>query len=135
MKKRLISLTCASICLLMMTISAFAIEMRASEQIISYSMNAVAAGDTIEVTFSVTGINTTSKLGCESIYIYEKSGTRWSLVENLTEDDFGMSRTNTYKHRNTIYCTGDADTEHRVVVTIFAENDAGRDTRTKTFYV
>ena len=135
MKKKLITLTCAAICLMVMTISAFAIEMRASEQIISYGMNAVASGDTIEVAFSVMGINTTSKLGCESIYIYEKSGTRWSLVETFTEDDSGMSRTNTYSHRNTIYCTGDANAEYRVIVTIFAENDTGRDTRTQTFYV
>lgn len=76
-----------------------------------------------------------NKLGCESIKVYEKSGSRWISCETWDEDDTGMSRSNGAMYANTIYCDGDADVEYKVVVTIFAENDAGRDTRSQTFYV
>ncbi|MCI8539821.1 MAG: hypothetical protein HFF18_14385 [Oscillospiraceae bacterium] len=135
MKNKLIAFICVVACLATMIVPAFAVETRASSQIIRYSMDATTSKDTIEVFFSVTGVGTMQKIGCESIYIYEKSGTRWSLVETFTEDDSGMSRTNTHSHRNTIYYTGDADVEHKVVVTIFSEDDTERDIRTKTFYV
>ena len=76
-----------------------------------------------------------NKIGCESIEVYEKEGADWQLVESLDEDDEGMSSTNVPRHRNDIACDGEAGVEYKVVVTIFAENDAGRDTRTKTSYV
>lgn len=135
MKRRLIASVFAVMCLMTMTISAFAVEARASEQISQYSMDATNSSGTIKVYFSVSSLKTKTKIGCSSIYVYEKSGTRWSLVESLTEDDFGMSRTNTFSHKNTIYCASEAGVDYKVVVTIFAEDSTDRDTRTKTFYV
>lgn len=76
-----------------------------------------------------------NKIGAESIRVYENRGTYWSLVEYLKEDDAGMSVLNNYAHGNTIYCNGTAGVEYKVAATVFAEDDAGRDTRSKTTYV
>lgn len=135
MKKRLIAFVCAIICLTVTAISAFAAESRASEQISLYSIDVTKSGGTIEVEFSVTSYKRLNKIGCERIAVYEKSGTKWLYVESLSEDDPDMSRVNTFTCDRTIYIDCDADAEYKVIVTIFAEDDNGRDTRTRTFYV
>lgn len=135
MKNKLIAFICVVACLAAMIVPAFAAETRASSQIFHYSMDATMSKGTIKVYFSVDGVGTMQKIGCESIYIYEKSGTRWSLVESFSESDSGMSKTRSVGHVNTIYYGGEADVEYKVVVTVFAEDSSDRDTRTKTFYV
>ena len=75
------------------------------------------------------------KIGCESIKVYEKSGTRWTLVNSADEDDLGMSQYNSRLQKNTIQFDSESGVEYKVSVTIFAENSSGRDTRTRTFYV
>lgn len=134
-KNRFVLAITAFVCAFTLIISAFAVETRASDQINDYMMDVTTSKNSIDVRISVTGCGTVNKLGCESIKVYEESGSRWILSESLDEDDEGMSRTNFYSHKNMIYCTGKAGVEYKVVVTIFAENDAGRDTRTRTFYV
>lgn len=134
-RTRISSLLIVVFCLISMVFAAFAAETRASDQISSYRMNAVVRNGSIIVEFSVRGNGRMEKLGCQSIYIYEKNGNSWSFVESILEDDDGMSKTNSSSHTNTIYCGYEAGTEYKVVVTVFAENSAGRDARTKTFYV
>ena len=73
------------------------------------------------------------RIGCESIYIYDRSSG--DLVESFDENDTGMSRSNTVRYANMITADCEVGTRYRVEVTIFAENSAGRDTRSQTFYV
>ena len=73
------------------------------------------------------------RIGCESIYIYDRSSG--DLVESFDENDTGMSRSNTAKYANMITADCKVGTSYRVEVTIFAEDSAGRDTRSQTFYV
>ena len=134
-KKRFVTLLMAAVCMFLLAAPAFAAETRSSVQINSYSMTVTPVTNTLNVKFSVTGNGIMNKLGCESIKVYEQSGSRWVLTETWDEDDTGMSRSNSYAQVNTIYCDGETDVEYKVVVTIFAENDAGRDTRSQTFYV
>lgn len=75
------------------------------------------------------------RIGCESIEVYENVNGRWSWVDSLDEDDTGMSEINARKFANTIYIDGDIGVSYKVVATIFAEHDNGRDTRSETFYV
>lgn len=98
-------------------------------------MNVTPTKGELNVKFSVTANGPANKVGCESIYVYEKSGTNWTFVDSRDEDDSGMSRNNYYAHANNIYFDSEAGVEYKVVVTIFAENDNGRDTRSETFYV
>lgn len=134
-KSRLLSSVMAVICVLMLSVPVFALETRASDQISNYVMDVTTSKNSIDVQISVTGCGMMEKLGCESIRVYEASGSRWVLTESLNEDDEGMSRTNGHVHKNMIYCTGEAGVEYKVVVTIFAEDSEARDTRTRTFYV
>ncbi len=110
-------------------------EARASGQIWSYSMNVTPSQGTLNVAFSVVGTGSTSKVGCESIYVYKQEGNIWILVESHLEDDENMSKTNSYRYGNTVCCSGTSGVSYKVVVTIFAENSVGRDTRNQTFYV
>lgn len=126
---------CVFICMMMMFLPTHATEMRASEQIRSYAINVTSSSGEIDVQVTVRGIGTSSKLGCESIKVYEKSGSRWVLAESLDEDDPGMSDYNAMAYLNVISCDCDPGTEYKVVVTIFAVNSAGRDSRTHTYYV
>lgn len=135
-KNRLIAFTMAVVCMVLLVIPAFAAEARASVQLASYFMNATISSGTITVEFTVTGTGTMNKLGCESIAIYEQSGSRWVLVKTFDEDDTGMSKTSSVMYANTIkYNTGKAEASYKVVVTIFAENSAGRDARARDFYI
>lgn len=118
-----------------MFLPTYATEMRASDQITHYSIDVSSSSGEIDVEVSVKGIGISSKIGCESIKVYEKSGSRWVLAESLDEDDPGMSEKNTLFYLNVISCDCDPGTEYKVVVTIFAVNSAGRDSRTHTYYV
>lgn len=114
-----------------------AVETRASSQIAVYNMKVTPIKDELAVYFSVTGAGIVDKLGCESIYVYKLESGNWVSVPSQTklEDDTGMSNTNTYIHSNSIHCDSERSVSYKVVVTIFAENSKGRDTRSETFFV
>ena len=96
-------------------------------------MQAKSDDGNIYVNFSVAGKGGMDQIGCESIYIYDRSSG--DLVESFDENDTGMSRSNTAKYSNMITADCEVGIPYRVEVTIFAENSAGRDTRSQTFYV
>lgn len=135
-KNRFISIMLIVVVLSALTVSTIAVQY-SSDQINTYSVDVKNRMNTIDVILSVTGTSTMNKLGCESISIYEKTDTRWTLSDelSLSENDSGMSKYNATFYRNTIYCNKSSATEYKVVVTVFAEDDQGCDIRTKTFYV
>lgn len=130
--KRLISFFCVTICMLAMTLPAFA---RASDQLEDYWMETGTSDGQIYVEFMVEGKSSMDRIGCESIEVYEDDSGRWDEVESLDEFDSGMSEDNSRKHSNTIYIDGEVGSYYRVIVTIFAEDENGRDAREETFYV
>lgn len=132
--KKLISVLCVLVCIFSVNTSAFA-STYASYQIDDYLMDVSSDSSQIYVDFSVTGTGSMEKIGCESIYIYENSGSRWVEVESFDENDSGMSRENARRYVNMITADCKAGTRYKVEVTIFAEDSAGRDTRSQTFYV
>ena len=81
--KRYISFVLVFICMFTLTISAYAIENRASDQIALYNITVTPTSGTLNVKFSVSGTGVMEKIGCESIRTYEKYGTRWSLVDSM----------------------------------------------------
>lgn len=113
-----------------MVVSASA---RASDQIRSYLIQVESNDRNIYIDFSVIGNGGMDRIGCESIYIYDRSSG--DLVESFDENDTGMSRSNTVRYANMITADCEVGTSYRVEVTIFAEDSAGRDTRSQTFYV
>ncbi len=135
--KKYFAIILTILCIVTLCIPASAIESRASAQIAVYNMKVTPITDALSVHFSVTGAGVVDKLGCESIYVYKLVNSRWVLVPSQTklEDDDGMSATNTYGHINSIHCNSESGVAYKVVVTIFAENSKGRDSRTETFFV
>ena len=99
-RKKLYALILTVICMLTFVIPSFASEPYASQQIRSYSISASSSDNYIDVEFDVTGAGRMEKIGCESIYIYRQSGSRWILDDSFTEDDSGMSDSNTVSHSN-----------------------------------
>lgn len=75
------------------------------------------------------------KIGCESIVIYSKSGSNWSKTMTWYEGASGMSKKNAQSYTNTMSYSSTSGVSYKVVVTVFAENSAGRDSRTVTRYV
>ena len=130
--KRLISFFCVTICMMTMTLQAFA---RASDQLEDYWMEAGTSNGQIYVEFMVAGTGSMDRIGCESIKVYENANGRWDEIESRGEFDSGMSQMNARKHSNTIYIDGESGGYYKVVVTIFAEDENGRDSREETFYV
>lgn len=118
---------------LMLTTVSSAVEMRSSDQIKLYSMNATASTGSLNVEFSVRGTGLMDKIGCQSIYIYDM--LTGDPVDSRFENDTNMSRTKASSHQNTIKFNGETGVRYRIVVTIFAEDGDGRDTRQQTFYV
>ena len=130
--KRLISFFFVTICMMTMTLQAFA---RASDQLEDYWMEAGTSNGQIYVEFMVAGTGSMDRIGCESIKVYENANGRWDEIESRGEFDSGMSQMNARKHSNTIYIDGEIGGYYKVVVTIFAEDENGRDSREETFYV
>ena len=134
-KKQIISFIMSILCVCLLAIPTFASEVKASDQIRAYSIDATSSAGSLNIKFSITGRTSMDKLGCESIEVYKKFGSSWILSTSFDESDPGMSKSSSIMHANTITCAGVAGVEYKVVVTVFAENSVGRDTRTKTVYV
>lgn len=118
------------------TSSALATEVRASEQIRSYEMNVVQnGGGQLEIYFMIDGKNIMKRIGARSIAVYEPSGTVWSKVVSYNQDDAGMSVSNDFHHSNSILFNGTIGVQYQVVITVFAQDSSGSDSRTQTFYV
>ena len=115
--KRLLAIFMCAVCLTMLTVPAFA---RASAQISSYEITASTSSNTIWVEFYVDANTMMEKIGCESVDLYELSGTKWILCESLDEKDSGMSRSNARAFSNDIEFDAEKGVEYKVVVTVFA---------------
>ena len=111
---------------------------RASNQITSYSTDVFASGDgKLAIQASITGTGVMNNIGIEEIKIYTRYGygNNWTLHDTIPQNSDGMYMTNTFKYANTISYLGTAGTYYKVVVTVFAENANGSDSRTETHYI
>lgn len=116
--------------------TAIAFELRASEQIAMYTTDVFATGNgELAIQASVAGTGVMSSIGIKEIKIYAQSGSRWILQDIFTESNYGMCQTDTLKYSNTIDYSGMTGLYYKVVVTVFAENANGLDSRTETHYI
>lgn len=134
-KNRFIALVLLLVSVMALMMPVFATETRASDQISLYVMDVYNGDGTLDIDFYIAGKGIMDKVGCESIYLYKKVNGEWLYVTRRLEHYDGMSDTNSAAHGNTIYMNCTDGVEYKVVVTLFAENSAGRDTRTDVFYV
>lgn len=134
-RNRFVAMIMAVICICLMIVPAVAVQTRASDQIMKYSVDVTPGGGVLKVRFSVTGTGVKSKLGCESINVYQKSGSSWKLSESWSESDTGMTKKNTTLYVIPLRVEEKQERSIKWLVTIFAEDSAGRDSRTTTTYV
>ena len=134
MKKTKILALILVVCTLL-TIPSFAAEPRASEQIHMHLVYAVAEPGQIYVEASIYGNGIMDKIGCQSIDIFEDDNGWWSLCYSLYEDDEGMSSEDTYGHIYANTFESEVGVDYYVLITVFAENENGRDNRTYEYYV
>lgn len=131
-KIRVFSLILVLLFMLAMPASALA---RASDYIQYYRIDVFTSGQKINTEFSLDASGKMTKLGASSIKIYEYPYSSENLVSTKTEYSTGMTTTNSYSYSNTITYTGESNTKYKVVVTIFARDASGSDSRTETYYV
>lgn len=128
-------LALALVIVMILSIPAFAAENRASDQIGRHDIKVTALDGQIGIKASIYGNGPMNKLGCESIYVYWQYGSAWISDDWLLEDDYNMYSTNTAAHMANYFFDSEPGVRYRVVITMFAENDEGRDTIEETFYV
>lgn len=132
--KRILAI--ALICTLLLSLPVLATEERASDQIGRHDIRVTSQHGKIILTTAIFGMGTMNKIGCQSIYVYKEYGTGWLLVDRMRENyDDNMYSTNVAAHMANYYFDSVAGVEYRVEITLFAENDEGRDTVSQTFYV
>lgn len=131
--KRLLAL--ALVFVMLLSIPAFAVEDRASDQIGRHDIKVTSIPGRIAIKASIYSNGPMNKLGCESIYLFEEYGSAWISHEWYLEDDYNMYNTNSVGYAANHYFDSEPGVRYKVVITMFAENDAGRDTITRTYYV
>ena len=133
--KRLRILSLALAVVMLLSVPAFAIGYRASDQLAKHSISILADPGEIYIYTSVTGTDTMNKIGCESIVVYRQVGSYWVIDYSYDEDDDNMSNTNSMFYTYSHFLDSIEGAYYMVEVTVFAEDDEGRDTRSKTVYL
>ena len=133
--KRLRILSLALAVVMLLSVPAFAIGYRASDQLAKHSISISADPGEIYIYTSVTGTDTMNKIGCESIEIYRQVGSYWVTDYALDEDDDLMSNSNSMSYAYSRTFDSIEGAYYMVEVTVFAEDDEGGDTRSKTVYL
>ena len=132
-KTRIISLVL--VFMMLLSLGALAVDSKASDQINRYDIRVTPTTGYINVKASIYGKGQMDKIGCESIYVYEYRSAAWTLVGHDDESDPDMYLEDVPGYLvNKQYDTR-AGREYKVVVTVVAEKDGVRDTRTKTLFV
>lgn len=117
---------------MLLPMQSFAFVNRASDQLDSYGITISTSPGEIIIHVSVYGKGTMNKIGVENIEVYSKDGSRWDTEIDWDEDDEYMSSYNTFAYAHTFSIPTIKSVEYLVNVTIFAEDDYGRDTRSKS---
>lgn len=113
-------------------VSAFA---RASDYICDYTINVYKSGKKINIDFDVSADRKMSKIGASEIKIYEEPYTSQNIVFNKKESDSGMSASGKLNYSNSFTYSAASGKMYKVVVTIFARDATGSDSRTETTYL
>lgn len=130
---RSISVILVIVFLVSAPVQALAAEARASAWLSGYGASVVASGNgKINVEFRVVGTGTMTKLGASLIYIYKSDGTRVATISAATKGNEYMMKSNTAFHSGSVPYSGVAGQKYYAVVTFFAKNSSGSDTRSYT---
>ena len=117
--------------MLILTTAAYA-AVSASAYIAATSAWITRDGDNVKVNFYIVGTNIMDKIGVKYIYLYEKNGNTWSLVETFdyTDPSYAltmMGSSTSIKSGHVTY-SGYASKNYFADCRFYAEKDGGSDT-------
>lgn len=131
MKHTLRNISLIIFLLLLITTAVSAAE-TASEYINVTSAWITRDGDNVKVNFYIVGTNIMDKIGVKYIYLYEKNGNTWSLVEafDYTDPSYAstMMGSNTSAKSGHVTYSGYASKKYFADCRFYAEKDGGSDT-------
>ena len=112
---------------------ALAAEARASACFSGYSASVVASGNgRLNVEFRVVGTGTMTKLGVSTIQIFKADGTRIATISYTAKGNKYMMGHNNAFHSGSVPYSGVVGQKYYAVVTFFAKNSSGSDSRSYT---
>ena len=133
MRKKIIRVVSFVVLLSLLLSSVAFASMNSSAYIASTSAYISKSGSDIKVYFLITGKNFMDKIGATYIYLYERNGNTWSLVQTFDSTDPAYSAqmmgTNTSaKSSHVTYTSGDSSKYYYAIVHFYAERNGGSDT-------
>lgn len=124
-------ITLVIILTLLMSTAAFA-SINASAYISATNTWITRSGSTVKVNFTIVGTGTMDKIGVKYVYLYEKNGNSWNLVETFdyTDSDYAatMMDSNSSGHAGYLPYSGYANKNYYADVRFYAEKNGGSDT-------
>jgi len=117
---------------LILPVSAMAVETRASYYLDAYSAYVYPAGwGKIQVWFSVTGTNDMDEIGALEVYLYESTDNEnWTWVKTFEHQDYSdMLEYNDYHHTGHVEYNGTLGRYYKAYVCVWAGKDGDGDTR------
>lgn len=130
---KLISVILVIVFLVGAPVYALAAEARASAWFSGYGASVVASSSgKINIEFTVVGTGTMTKLGASTIEIYKSNGTFVKSISYTANGNGYMMGYNTAFHSGSVPYSGVAGQKYYAVVTFFARNSSGSDTRSYT---
>ena len=130
-KKTLRSIALIIALTLVLSVAAIAAE-NASEYIAVTNAWITRDGNTVEVNFYVIGTGTMDMIGVKYVYLYEKTGNTWHLVEtyDYTDPQYAADMMNYNSSAKAAYLpySGSASKSYYADCRFYAEKDGGSDT-------
>lgn len=116
--------------LLLVNVSAFALETRDSMYFSSYgtTISRLGNGD-LKITFSCDAVGTASQLGVSSFSIYVYNGSRWELISGPHSGSYGYN-VSSYSFSRTF--NGVAGEKYRVQVSFLCTKNNSTETKSYT---
>lgn len=135
MKKRIVRILALAVILTMLLSTAVFASMTASEYIAATNAWITRTGNTVKVNFTIVGTKTMDKIGVQYVYLYEKTGNTWYLVEtfNYTDPDYAADMMNTNSGAKAAYLSYDGSSTKSYYATcyFYAEKNGGSDSITQ----
>ncbi len=132
MRRRTLQTIALIIVLTMILSTAVFAAMNASAYITATSAWITRTGNTVKVNFTIVGNGTMDKIGVKYVYLYEKNGNSWNLVETFdyTDPDYDdiMMDSNSSGHAGYLPYSGYANKNYYADVRFYAEKNGGSDT-------
>ena len=132
MRKNMLRTIALVIVLLLLFSTAAYAAVNASAYINATSAWITRNGNDVKVNFYIVGTNIMDKIGVRYIYLYEKNGNTWSLVETFDYHDpvyaSTMMGSNTTGKSGHVTYSGSSGKDYYADCRFYAEKDGGYDT-------